>query len=200
MRNMSIKLIFLIFILFSCNLSIKQIEESLPRFINCYGNPDIVLLGQSNANNVLATEIKKATGLKVCQIYHPGEPIENWIENGWLNEDLNFINHRPFRYLIWFQGEANAGYKEGFDFIDYDKKLENIINKIKVNSSCDFKVIIIGVYCTYDDMNNFRIYQKNMCQLYNYIYVDSIQFERYDGIHLSSEGARDLSQKINKVL
>lgn len=169
----------------------------------CPGEPDIFMMGQSNANSDLARAIRDETQKSIHQINHGGQPIQRWLEAPyrWLDMDLAFLSGRTFPYFIWFQGEANvgAGEKVGGPPTYYEQKLMTIIDAISPGWTP--QVIIVGIWREDMDASGFRIFQQEMCNRHeNFHFVDSRELPRSDGVHLTGNGQRMLARRINQLL
>jgi hypothetical protein len=168
-----------------------------------HGNPDIFMMGQSNANSDLARAIRDETQKSIHQINHGGQPIQHWLEAPyrWLDMDMAFLNGRTFPYFIWFQGEANVGggEKVGGPPTYYEQKLMTIINTI--SSGWTPEVIVVGIWREDMDASGFRTFQQEMCNRHeNFHFVDSRELPRSDGVHLTGKGQRMLARRINQLL
>ncbi|MBN2717777.1 MAG: hypothetical protein JXX14_18150 [Deltaproteobacteria bacterium] len=160
------------------------------------GNPDIFMMGQSNANDDLAAEIAKASGKTIHQISHGGQAIHRWFEDpyNWLESDMAFLGNRTFQYFIWFQGESNLTNRA-----KYEDMLKQIIEAASPSTAP--VVIIVGVWVSDPDPAAFRNYQMAMCDRNeNFYFVDSMGCERSDGVHLTRAGQQLLARRISNLI
>jgi len=161
------------------------------------GNPDIFMMGQSNADDRLAAEIADATGKTLHQINHTGQPIQHWFKEpyNWLETDMEFLGNRTFQYFIWFQGEANLRNRSGY---------ETLLKQIIAAASPEQEpvVIIVGIWVDSDvDPTDFREDQMDMCDRNeNFHFVNSKGCPRSDWAHLSASGRILLAERINHLI
>jgi hypothetical protein len=195
MRKMTF-VIILILILLSQSCAIHFLGQ--PSSIDVE-NPDMFLLGQSNATSELAIEISIATGLEISQIKHGGNPIENWIYDpyNWAQVDKDFIRDRAVDYIIWFQGESNWD-----NYTNYEERFIQALD-IMYPDHESIVVIIIQVYRINvdQDTTGIREVQRSMVEAReNWYLIDSSEYSRYDLVHLDTNGQKDLAQAIQELI
>jgi hypothetical protein len=162
-------------------------------------DPEIFLLGQSNASPELAIAIESATNKATAQINHSGNSIEAWLSPKWfwVQTDKDFINNRSFDYLIWFQGEANI-----YSLYNYENNFISVLDYVYPYNH-NIEIIIIQVHMENPelDLSGIRSIQSEMVKKHsNWHLIDSEGLDRVDGTHLSESGMKALSASIKNMI
>ena len=160
------------------------------------GDPDIFMMGQSNADRNFARAVADATGLSIHQISHGRQPIAHWFAAPyeWLAFDLDFLGERRFDTFVWFHGESNAE-----SWIAYETRFAEIVAAVSPDRAP--VVIVVGIWRDDVDVEGFRAFQRAMCDRHpGWHYVESRDAPRRDAMHLSAEGRALVAERIATLL
>lgn len=190
-----INLFFILLFMVSCSMSGEYKE--ITTYMDCEGDPDILLIGQSNASTGQAVHIESVTGREVAQINHGGQRIASWLgpTNTWLAMDMEFLNGREPDYIIWFQGESDWNSPEGYE--EYFTVIMENINPHNV------PVFVANVHREdpEKDTSVVRRIQQELCAgNANWYLIETIDLERKDGTHLSEIGRNGFAERVLSLI
>lgn len=184
------KLLLLFLVLSSCAV-VKQ--------------PAYILLGQSNACVELAAAMQDNTIIKILQINHGGQPIEEWwteTAHTKAGQDLSYIAAQKNYYItavFWFQGEQNCYEVNTQDhYYEYTSNWFN--NLISYCGNIDINIFQIYYSGTSEEVlgniDFIRNEQQRLNSQYSGTIIDTQKYERKDAWHLSSDSYNELGRDI----